>query len=372
MEDIKMTAQKAQYAWLKPELDAAFSAVMGSMDFTGSSQVAQLARQLENVLQVNIAVPCASGTAALVLALKALQLPAGAEVILPAFADASLVKLLLGMGLIPVLADVQPGTFTLDAASVIAAITSATAAILPVHLFGQCAAMAELLEVATKYKLWLLEDATQAFGAVYTWPNGRSQSAGSLGHAAATAFYPAKPLLGEGEGAALLLNYPELASTFGLDMLHSLPALDGDAPELNALQAVMLEVKVKYIETFNAARQQIAAYYNKAFAQMPQVQAPQRVPYSTHTYQQYAITVAPELRDALQAHLRTHFIPSIVYYPQPLHLQAAFTESKNKQGDFPMAERLSQSILSLPMHSELKEEQLQYICDNIQAFFAQV
>ena len=369
MEDIKMTDQKAQYARLKPELDAAFSAAMESMGSAESSQVQRFTQRLEADLQVSHAVACASAAGALQLALLALDLAAGAEVILPAFADAMAAGLVANMGLKPVFADVLPDTFTLDPAAAEKVITPATAAIVPVHLFGQCASMEALLQVARKYKLWVLEDNMQSFGAAYTWPDGHSQKAGTIGHLGITSFYPAKPLGDQGEGAAVLTNDSALAQSLE-NFLATQPrggSDDAGAPAaLDTLQAAMLEVKVKYIDEFNVARQRIAGFYDAAFAATPQVQAPQRAPYSSHVYQQYAITVAAGIRDDLKEYLRENHIPSMVYYPQPLPLQEAFLYlGYSPGGAFPVAAELSKTILSLPMHSELKEDQLHYICRHV-------
>jgi len=368
MEDIKMTDQKAQYARLKPELDAAFSIAMASMGAAEAPHVRRFAKSLEEDLKINHAVVCANTAGALQLALLALDLPAAAEVILPVFADAVAAGLVANMGLKPVFADVLPDTFTLDPVAVEKVITPATAAIVPMHLFGQCANMEVLLQVAGKYKLWVLEDNTQSFGATYTWKDGYSQKAGTIGHLGITSFYPAKPLGDQGEGAAVLTNDMGLAQSIE-SFLASQPSGGSNAvstaAELDTLQSAMLEVKVKYIDEFVAARQRIAGFYDAAFAATPQVQAPHQAPYSSHTYQQYAIIVATEMRDGLKKHLLDNHIPSMIYYPQPLHLQQAFQYLSYSPGAFPEAERLSKSILSLPMHSELKEDQLTYICRNV-------
>ncbi|MBF9253784.1 DegT/DnrJ/EryC1/StrS family aminotransferase [Pontibacter sp. 172403-2] len=363
MEDIKMADQKAQYAWLKSELDAAFLSAMGSMGTAEgeAAQVRRFAGRLKADLQVSRVVACAGAAGALQLALLALYLPAGAEVILPAFADAPATDLVNRLGLKPVFADVLPGTFTLDPAATEKAITTATAAVMPVHLFGQCANMEALLQLARKYKLWVLEDNTQAFGADYIQADGHSQKAGTIGDIGITSFYPAKPLYDQGEGAAVLVNDPALA----LSLEKTMAAQVQGIKEIDVLQAAMLEVKVKHIAEFVVARQRIAAFYDSAFADTPQVQTPERAPYSSHTYQQYAITVAPEIRDGLKEYLRDNHIPSMVYYPQPLHLLEAFLYRGYAPGAFPVAESLSKSILSLPMHSELKEDQLTYICGHV-------
>ena len=376
MEDIRMADQKALYARLKPELDAAFSAAMASMGETDGQLVQSFGMKVARYLNVEHVFPCASCTDALKIALLALELPAAAEVIVPAFghiAGAEAVKLL---GLKPVFADVLPGTYMLDPAAVARAVTPATAAILPVHLFGQCAPMQELMAVAKQHHLWVVEDTVQSLGAVYVGPEGKEVKGGSMGHIGVTSFFPPKAICDTGDAGAVMTNDASLSEKIRdiLQIKKSAAAeirSAGVDSQLDVLQAAMLEVKIKYLDEYNAARQEVARFYDNAFAETELVQAPHRVPYSSHVYQQYAITVAPELRDGLQEHLRAHHIPSIIYYPQPLHLQDTFAYLGYKSGDLPVAERLSESILSLPMHSELKEDQLSYICQHVLEYVKQ-
>ncbi|MFD2515529.1 DegT/DnrJ/EryC1/StrS family aminotransferase [Pontibacter locisalis] len=373
MEDIKMVDLKAQYGKLKPELDAAFSAVMESMEFINGPQVASFARSLEQYLQVRRAIPCANGTDALQIALMALQLPAGAEVIVPSFNYVSGAEVVALLGLKPVFADVLPDTYTIDPASVKKVITAATAAIIPVHLFGQSAPMHEIMELAHEHQLWVIEDNAQALGAVYVFPDGHEVKAGTIGHLGTTSFFPSKPLGGMGDGGAVFTNDDKLAAITQKIANHGQAekykfSTIGVNSRLDTLQAAMLDVKIKYVDEYNTARQEIARFYDNAFAETPLVQAPHRATYSSHVYHQYTVTVAPELRDALKEHLRDNHIPSMVYYPEPLHLQEAYAYLGNKEGAYPVSELLSKSVLSLPMHSELKEEQLVYICQHVLAF----
>ncbi|MBC5992154.1 DegT/DnrJ/EryC1/StrS family aminotransferase [Pontibacter cellulosilyticus] len=373
MEDIKMVDLKAQYAKLKPELDAAFSAVMESMEFINGPQVANFARSLENYLQVRHAIPCANGTDALQIALMAFQLPAGAEVIVPSFNYVSGAEVVALLGFKPVFADVLPETFTIDPASVKNVITPATAAIIPVHLFGQGAAMREIMEIAEEHNLFVIEDNAQSLGAEYAHPDGHSSKLGTIGHIGTTSFFPSKPLGGMGDGGAVFTNDDKLAAIIqkianhGQSEKYKFSTL-GVNSRLDTLQAAMLDVKIKYVDEYNAARQEIARFYDNAFAEITAIQAPHRASYSSHVYHQYTITVAPELRDGLKAHLRDNHIPSMVYYPEPLHLQEAYTYLGFTSGDFPNSELLSKSVLSLPMHSELKEDQLTYICQHVLDF----
>lgn len=366
MEDIKMTNTKAAYAQLKPELDAAFNAVMESMQLVNGPQVGSFATKLEKYMQVRCAIPCANGAFAFQLALKALELPEGAEVVLPAFSSSSGAEMVEALGFKPVFADVLPDTFTLNPAAVEKVITPATSVIVPVHLFGQCAPMNSFMEMAQEHKLWVVEDTTQSLGAIYAEPGEQAHKAGSTGHIGITSFFPTKPLPDTGEGAALFTDDATLAERIRQFILPDPFGKDNTSgAELDTLQAAMLEVKIKILDAFNRKREEVARFYDDTFADKELVQAPVRAPYSSHVYHQYTVKVAPELRDGLQNYLRDNHIPSMVYYPHPLHLQQKFASLNYKPGDFPVSEKLSQSVLSLPMHTELKQDQLEYICHHV-------
>ncbi|RDV16482.1 DegT/DnrJ/EryC1/StrS family aminotransferase [Pontibacter diazotrophicus] len=368
MEDIKMANTKAAYAHLKPELDAAFNAVMESMQLKNGAQVSSFATKLEEYLQVRHAIPCANGAFALQLALKVLRLPEGVEVVLPAFNYTSAAEVVEALGLKPIFADVLPDTFTLNPASVEKVITPATSAIIPVHLFGQCALMNPFMELAQEFELFVVEDTTQSLGAMYAEPGKQAIKAGSKGHIGVTSFFPTKPLPDAGEGAALFTNDAILAERIKLFLQPEIAGGGSSDAGLDTLLAAMLEVKIKILDAFNSKREGVAQFYDDAFADTELVQAPIRALYSSHVYQQYTIRVAPELRDGLQEYLRNNYIPSVVYYPQPLHLQQRFASLNYKPGDFPVSEKLSQSVLSLPMHTELKQDQLEYICHHVLNF----
>lgn len=363
MEDIKMTSTKAFYARIKPELDAAFSTVMAGSTFDSQQQTGLLAKTLEECLWVSYALPLASSSEALQLALLALKLPAGAEVIVPAFGHTVVAEAVLHAGLTPVFADVDADTFTVSPASVAQQVKPATGAIVPVHLFGQCADMKELMNIAASHNIHVVEDATQALGASYLWPSGETSKAGTIGHLGIVSFFPSKPEAEAGEGAAVLTN--DFVLSEGVHDIFTGGAGTLQPKKLDALQAAMLEVKVRHEEAFNAARGKAVQFYDQALAVVPQVQLPHRASYSSHTYLAYTIRVAPALRNGLQQYLRDHFIPSAVYYPQPLHLLPALNLKGYQPGDFPVAESLSQCVLSLPLHSELKEDQLSYICQHV-------
>ncbi len=360
-----MTSTKALYARLKPELDAAFSGVMANMGQEKGEEVAAFAQSIAQYLQVQYAWPCANGADALQLALLTLQPPAGAEVILPVFCHEAVADRVVAAGLVPVFADVNAETFTLDPASVERKVTPATAAVVAVHLFGQCAPMQELMELAQKYKLWVLEDVTQALGARYVGADGKEQKAGTMGHIGYTSFFPTKPAADAGEGGAAFTSDAELAHRMKQITKDGMEGRYTFASRLDSLQAAMLEVKIRHLDEYNESRQEIARFYDNAFAETELVQAPQRATYSSHTYQQYAIQVSPSIRDGLRQHLSDNFIPNAIYYPQPLHLQEKYRALGYAPGNLPVAELLCQSVLSLPMHSELKEDQLTYICQHV-------
>jgi UDP-2-acetamido-2-deoxy-ribo-hexuluronate aminotransferase len=375
MEDIKMVNTKAQYGKLKLELDDAFSAVMGSMNSVENTQVDDLARHIEQILKVQNAFPCANGKDALLIAIRALKLPLGSEVIVPSFNYDAGATILILLGLKPVFVDVDLNTFTIDPKAIVNALSPQTAAIIPVHLFGQCAPMQEIMEIAEKHALSVIEDATLAFGAHYRFPDGAEVKAGTIGHIGVTSFFPTKPLTGMGDGGAVLTNDEQLAATIQQILTTDLSGSEIAAPlridaGLDRIQAAMLHVKIKYIDEYNASRQKIAKAYDMRLSSSALIQTPFQTTYSTHIYQQYTIKVSPEVRNALQEHLFDNHIPSAVYYPEPLHLNKKLGALDYQEGFLPNAELLSRSVLSLPLHSELKEDQLEYICNNILAFIS--
>ncbi|MFD2998802.1 DegT/DnrJ/EryC1/StrS family aminotransferase [Pontibacter toksunensis] len=373
MEDIRMTATKAPYAKLKQELDDAFSAVMESMNLEEGPQAQRFAASLETYLQVPLVVPCASGTEALRFALSVLQLPAGAEVVVPAFGDASVVEVLLQLGLKPAFADVDAATFTLTASSVESVLSPHTAAIFASHLFGQPAPMHELVQLAQQHKKWLIEDATQALGAACEGPDDVLVKAGAIGHIGLMSFFPTKPILSSGEGGAVIMHDKELTAKLqGRNDRQHLVEFTDSRQRLGALDAAMLDVKLKYVDAFNEGKEKVARYYDAAFADTELVQTPYRASYGSHVFHQYTIKVTLDIRDGLQEYLSNNFIPSAVYYPEPLHLLANFAHPSCKAGDFPVSEELCKGVLSLPMHTELKQEQLEYICHHVLVYLTQL
>jgi UDP-2-acetamido-2-deoxy-ribo-hexuluronate aminotransferase len=357
----------AEHTAYQAELDAAWQATVRAAAFIQGPAVGQFAAELGTHLGGAHVVPCANGTDALTLALLSLALPAGSEVIVPAFTYVATLEAAALLGLKPVLVDVMPGTFNVDPAAVRAALTPRTGAVVVVHLFGQCADLEALGDVCRAAGVALIEDNAQALGATFTFASGHTAYAGTVGEVGTTSFFPSKNLGCLGDGGAL---FTRDAARAGL--LHQL-ANHGQSQKylhqriglnsrLDTLQAALLRVKLRHLPAAQAARQAVAARYDAALAGLPGLQAPARDPRSSHVFHQYTITVAgPGQRDALQAYLREKGIPSAVYYPLPVHAQPAYAYLGYRPGQLPVAERLSRQVLSLPVHPGLTVAQVAYI-----------
>ena len=351
--------------------------VLDTAAFIQGPAVQLFADELGQYLGGTHVVPCANGTDALTLALLSLNLPAGAEVIVPAFTYIATLEAAALLGLKPVLADVRPDTFNLDPAAVAAAITPRTGAVVAVHLFGQCSDLEELSTICARANVALIEDNAQALGATYTFADGRTAYAGAVGDIGTTSFFPSKNLGCLGDGGALLCADATRAA-----LLRQL-ANHGQARKyhhqriglnsrLDTLQAALLRVKLPHLSAKTAARQAVATRYDAALAAASGLHIPARNPCSTHVFHQYTLILAdPARRDALQKYLRQHDIPTMIYYPLPVHEQAAYAYLDYRAGDFPVAERLCKSVLSLPMHPLLTAEQVAFVGEVVQSFFAQ-
>jgi len=372
---IRMLDLAAQHAAIQPELDAALHSVLTEGAFIQGPDVQKFAAELGQYLGEAHVVPCANGTDALQLALMSLNLAPGSEVVVPAFTYIATAEAVAILGLRPVIADVQADTFSLDPQAVEAAITSRTGAIIAVHLFGQCADLAGLTEVATKHGVALIEDNAQAIGATYQLADGRRQYAGTIGHAGTTSFFPSKNLGALGDGGALLTRdaatatYLRQLANHGQTRKYYHEHI-GLNSRLDTLQAALLRVKLRYLPGWTAARQQVAAYYDTALGAIADLQLPVRDARSTHVFHQYTVTLSDAVqRDSFQQYLQRHGVPSVVYYPVPTHLQPAYQYLGYTQGQFPVAEQLCQTVLSLPIHPELTSLQLDYIAEVVRAFF---
>ena len=365
----------AEHAALQPALDEAMRAVLTSAAFIQGPAVGQFATELGEYLGGTRVVPCANGTDALTLALMSLNLPAGAEVIIPAFTYVATLEAAALLGLKPVLADVRPDTFNLDPDAVEAALTPRTGAIVAVHLFGQCADLEALRRIATRHGVALIEDNAQAIGATFQFGNGETTYAGTVGEIGTTSFFPSKNLGGLGDGGALLTRNADRAA-----LLHQL-ANHGQSRKyhhqhiglnsrLDTLQAALLRVKLRQLPANTAARQAVAARYDAALAAVPGIAIPARDPRSSHVFHQYTIQLEKAgRRDALQHFLKSCGVPTMIYYPLPVHAQEAYAYLGYRAGQFPVAERLCGAVLSLPIHPLLTVEQQDYIIGCLTTFF---
>jgi len=371
MQAIHFSDLYGQYLNIKEEIDAVILEVIQSTLFIKSGKTIDFEQKLSQYVDAHV-IGCGNGTDALQMAFMALNLQRGDEVITTPFTFVSTVETAVLLGLKPVFADVLPDTFNMDVSQLEQLITSQTKAILPVHLFGQCAQLEELTELAGKYNLYVIEDACQALGTDYIFKDGRKQKAGTIGHIGCNSFFPSKNLGAFGDGGAVFTKDEELAASVRSIANHGMKAKYqyeriGINSRLDSLQAAILEVKLKYLDKHIAACQKVAAYYDEHLADVEGLKIPARADYSTHTFHQY--TIQAEKRDELQEFLKINGIPSMVYYPKVLHLQEAYRFLGYKTGDFPMSEKLTQTVLSLPVHPGLEEEQLEYIVKNIKEFY---
>ena len=370
MEAIRMVDLKGQYAKIKNEIDLEFEKVFNNTAFINGPVVKEFQKNLEEYLSVKHAIPCANGTDALQIAMMALGLKPGDEVITTSFTFIATAEVIALLGLKPVLVDVHPDTFNIDPEAIERAITPKTKAIVPVHLFGQCADMDDIIKIAKKHNLFIIEDTAQAIGADYMIDQGKSIKAGTIGDIGCTSFFPSKNLGCYGDGGAIFTNNDEYANTMRAVANHGsfkryYHDHIGVNSRLDSLQAAVLKVKLKYLDEYASKRNMAADYYDAAFSGQGKIRTPQRVSYSTHVFHQYTLVVDGINRDGLVSYLSDNNIPAMVYYPVPLHLQKAYTDPRYKEGDFPVTEHLSKNVFSLPMHTELEKEQLEYITESV-------
>lgn len=366
MEKIQMVDLQGQYAKIKEEMDNALQVVLSSARFVRGPEVTAFEEELASYTGAAHVVSCASGTDALQLALMALGLQCGDEVITVPFTFVSTVEVIVLLGLKPVFVDVRPDTFCMDVTQVESVITPRTKAIIPVHLFGQCADMEPILDIARRHKLFVVEDACQAIGAQVRFSDGSLHTAGTMGHIGCTSFFPSKNLGCYGDGGALFTQDGALAERLRLMANHGMRQryhyeCVGLNSRLDTLQAAVLRVKLRHLDSFTAARQAAAADYTAALADFSAVQTPAIAPHTTHVFHQYTLKLEGVARQPLVENLSAAGIPTAVYYPVPLHLQEAYASLGYRTGDFPVSETLAQCVLSLPMHTELNREQIQYI-----------
>lgn len=376
MRPIQMVDLKAQYQVIKKEVDAAVLACIESAAFINGPQVRSFKEHLEQYLNVNTVIPCANGTDALQIALMGLGLQPGDEVIVPTFTYVATAEVIGLLQLTPVMVDVDPDTFNVTAELIRPAIGPKTKAIVPVHLFGQSADMEAILDLAKEHHLYVIEDNAQAIGADYTFSDGRICKTGTLGHIGCTSFYPSKNLGAYGDGGALFTQDSVLGEQLKVIASHGQRKryyhdCIGVNSRLDSIQAAILDIKLAKLDAYAQARQKVAAYYDKALGGIENLQIPVRQHNSTHVFHQYTLKVPANKRDALKEYLQEKGIPSMIYYPVPLNEQEAFKGiTKSAEPTFPTTEQLCQTVLSLPIHTEMDEEQLHYICQAIVDFFS--
>lgn len=376
MHPIQMVDLKSQYTRIKSEVDAAIQQVIDDTAFIQGPQVKKFAVDLAEYCEVPHVIPCANGTDALQIALMALDAKPGDEVIVPTFTYIATVEVIALLQLKPVFIDVDPDSFQVDVSQLEAAISPRTKAIVPVHLYGQCSDMESIMAIAHKHNVAVIEDTAQAIGSKYLFSDGSTMRAGTIGTIGTTSFFPSKNLGCYGDGGALFTRDESLAKSLQMICNHGQSRKYfhdsiGVNSRLDTLQAAILSVKLKYLDSYTAARNQVADRYDAAFAGHSDIQPPKRVSWSDHVFHQYTIKVDPKHRDALQEHLKTHGIPSMIYYPLPVHLQQAYTGYGYKKGDFPVAESLCESVLSLPIHTEMDSSTQDFIIEHVLNYFNQ-
>lgn len=374
MEPIKMVDLHKQYLKIKSDIDSAIQEVLNETAFIQGRHVKEFEAALAKYTGAKYVISCGNGTDALQIALMALNTEPGDEVILPVFTYVATAEVIALLRLTPVFVDVDPRTFNIDVQQAVAKITDRTKAIVPVHLFGQCADMEPLVTIARQRGIAIIEDAAQALGAQYRFTDGTLRHAGTIGQIGCTSFFPSKNLACFGDGGAMFTNDDALAERLRMTANHGQKVkyyhdLIGVNSRLDTLQAAILNVKLAHLDTYTTARQRAAQRYDEGLGDLKGLTLPFRAKNSTHVFNQYTVQVADSRRDALRAYLQEKGVPTMVYYPVPLHFQKAYKTPEYGAGAFPVAERLSESVLSLPVHTEMTTDQLDYICEAVRSFF---
>jgi dTDP-4-amino-4,6-dideoxygalactose transaminase len=374
MREIQMVDLKAQYEKIGSEIDSAIKSVLKTTAFIKGPDVKLFEEELQAFLGVKHVISCANGTDALQLAMMALGLKQGDEVITTDFTFIATVEVVALLRLKLVIVDPEPGSFNISVDAVRKAVTPKTKAIVPVHLFGQCADMEGIMELAKNNNLFVIEDAAQATGADYFFRDGTTKKAGTIGHIGTTSFFPSKNLGCYGDGGALYTDDDALAEKLRSIANHGMKTRYqyddiGINSRLDSIQAAILRVKLKYLSHFNESRRAVADLYDTAFAGCRSITIPERIRYSSHIFHQYTIRVKNGERDELKKFLKSKNIPSMVYYPGPLHMQEAYRYLGYGKNEFPVTTALCQEVLSLPMHPEMEQEQIDYIILNVLKFF---
>lgn len=374
MKAIQMVDLSTQYHKIKPAIDEAISGVINSSVFIGGSEVSSFATEFGSYLDAKHVIPCANGTDALQIALMALGLKPGDEVITPSFTYIATTEVIALLGLTPVFVEVNPHTFCIEPNAIEAAITPRTKAIVPVHLYGQAADMNAIMAIANKYGLFVVEDNAQAIGSDYHLSDGQVQKTGTIGHIGCTSFFPSKNLGCYGDGGAIYTQDAALARKIKMIANHGqeqkyIHDVVGCNSRLDAIQAAILRVKLRQLDNYIDARREVASAYDAAFSGIPGVVIPYRSHDSKHVFHQYTLKLLDHNREAFQAHLQEAGIPTMIYYPIAAHRQKMFAAFNLQDLQLPLTETLCSQVISLPIHTEIDEQQLQYIIENVLSFF---
>ena len=372
--NIQMVDLKKQYLKIKEEVDTAVVNVMTNANFINGAEVNTFQTNLERYLGVKHVIPCANGTDALQIAMMGLGLKPGDEVITASFTYVATAEVIALLGLVPVLVEAKEVDFTIDPAEIEKAITPKTKAIVPVHLFGQGANMNAIMEIAKKHNLFVIEDTAQALGATYTMDSREVKRLGTIGDIGCTSFFPSKNLGCFGDGGALFTNSDELAANLRMIANHGQKVryyhdVIGVNSRLDTMQAAILDIKLRHLDAYAEARRSVAGGYDHAFKNVEGLLIPNRIQNGTHVFHQYTLRVLNGKRDALRTHLEESGVPSMIYYPLPLHFQKAFENMRYPKGSMPVSELLSSEVLSLPIHTEMTTEELEFIVGKVKSFF---
>ncbi|MVT08891.1 aminotransferase class I/II-fold pyridoxal phosphate-dependent enzyme [Chitinophaga sp. ysch24] len=369
-----MVDLKAQYLKIKEEVDKAVLDCFELSSHINGPAVDKFAGELAEYLDTKHVIPCANGTDALQIAMMALGLKRGDEVIVPTFTYVATAEVIALLGLKPVMVDVDPDTFMLNLQQVVSKIGPRTKAVVPVHLYGQCAGMEELMDIARQHNLFVIEDTAQAIGSRYTFSDGSVKAAGTIGHVGCTSFFPSKNLGCFGDGGAIFTEDDTLAEKMRMIANHGQKKkyyhdVVGVNSRLDTIQAAILRIKLQRLDEYAEARNKVAGFYDSSFSNIRELVTPVRSASSSHVFHQYTIKVKNGKRNELKDFLASRNIPSMIYYPLPLNEQKAYATAELSPGSFPVAETLCKEVLSLPIHTEMSEEQLEYIAESVKQFF---
>ena len=373
MKKIQMVDLPGQYKHIKEIVDASIFEVLNSAAYINGPYVKEFQADLEKYLNVKHVIPCANGTDALQIAMMGLGLEQGDEVITADFTFAATVEVIGLLKLTPVLVDVEADTFNMDIDALKKAITPKTKAIVPVHLFGQCANMEAVMEVAKEHNLFVIEDNAQAIGADYTFSDGTTKKSGTIGNVGTTSFFPSKNLGCYGDGGAIFTNDDDLAHIIRGMVNHGMYKryyhdVVGVNSRLDSIQAAVLKTKLPLLDSYCDARRKAAEFYSNAFASNSNIITPVTSDFTTHVFHQYTLQITNGKRNELHQHLLDNNIPNAIYYPVPLHAQKAYQDERYNEADFPVTNNLIDTVISLPMHTELEQEQLEFITKTILQF----